>query len=386
MKTLSLATALLLVVACGEPPAAPANSGMPTFATGGAAACPTPAGLVVTDEASLLAALAGASPGDVIAIDGFFQVTADVVITTDDITLTCATRGSGLAAQAGAGVFFILEVLSKRVVVDRLLLDASATTDGPYFAFNDGLTAFAEDVRLTNNSVTCGPGECAFFAGTKGAVVADNYFESAGSVTGVHLQGAGPGISIRTDGSRIERNTIVATSPSTVPGFGGIRPRDGSNVVVAHNVVIGPWANSLSPARLSNGVIEGNRLEGAAIYGMRMSFNPTVPISVTDNVIRNNQVTGAASAGVFAFRACGNVFIGNNLQGNAGNLGLIFHALSGANTLVGNQNVVIDNGARDCNGDGANDPNIITGRGAVLHGVNLGAVVSEAAVTSNGLR
>jgi len=32
---------------------------------------------------------------------------------------------------------------------------------------------------------------------------------------------------------------------------------------------------------------------------------------------------------------------------------------------------VIDDGAWDCDGDGVNDPNIITGKGKVLHGASL---------------
>jgi hypothetical protein len=58
---------------------------------------------------------------------------------------------------------------------------------------------------------------------------------------------------------------------------------------------------------------------------------------------------------------------------------VIFTELTGANTLVGNQNVVIDNGNYDCDGDGPIDPNIISGSGAVDNGVNLGDKVSEAA-------
>src|SRR5437016_7194078 len=34
------------------------------------------------------------------------------------------------------------------------------------------------------------------------------------------------------------------------------------------------------------------------------------------NTFRSNVVTGAASGGRFARKACGNVFVGNNLQGN----------------------------------------------------------------------
>ncbi len=64
----------------------------------------------------------------------------------------------------------------------------------------------------------------------------------------------------------------------------------------------------------------------------------------------------------------------------------IFTSTTGANTLVGNQTVVVDNGAFDCDGDGVNDANIITGLGAVLNGVNLGQIVSDPVVSSNRLR
>lgn len=364
----------LLTAACGEPTTRPASSrSSPSFAMRAAATCPTAAAVTVSDEAGLLAALAAANPGDVIGINGTIEVTADLVIAKDDITLTCASPGSGLTVKTGATVFSLVTVVAKRVAVERLVLDGSHALNDPYYAFNNGVTTFAEAVRLSNNQVTCSPRDCAFFVGVRDAVVADNYFESAGSVTGVHLQGNG--VTRPTDGSRVERNTIVAVSPSTNPAFGGIRPRDGSNVVVSNNVVIGPWANSVSPIELTQSVVEGNRLEGAAVYGVRF-------FGMSDNVLRNNRITAAGSAGVFAFRACRNVFVGNNLQGNADNLGLIFSLTTGANTLVGNQNVVVDLGSFDCDGDGVADPNIITGRGAV----NLGGTISDAVVTANGLR
>ena len=101
-----------------------------------------------------------------------------------------------------------------------------------------------------------------------------------------------------------------------------------------------------------------------------------------DNVFRNNRITASGIAGVFAFLACGNTFVGNNLQGNANNLGVLFAVNSGANTLVGNQNVVVDAGAFDCDGDGSVDPNVITGHAAVV----LGRTVSDAMVGSSALR
>ena len=83
--------------------------------------------------------------------------------------------------------------------------------------------------------------------------------------------------------------------------------------------------------------------------------------------------------------ACGNVLFGNNLQGNSGNIGALFERPTGNNTLVGDRTVVYDNGEVDCYGDGLLDPNIITGHGAVLHGVSLGGTVSGAAVRSGGV-
>lgn len=77
---------------------------------------------------------------------------------------------------------------------------------------------------------------------------------------------------------------------------------------------------------------------------------------------------------------------GEQPSGNGGGVGLIFPDTSGANTVVGNPSVIVDNGAFDCDGDGVNDPNIITGAGAVMHGVNLGQVVSGAVASSNRLQ
>jgi hypothetical protein len=73
-------------------------------------------------------------------------------------------------------------------------------------------------------------------------------------------------------------------------------------------------------------------------------------------------MTSAGVAGILALNACSNVFVGNNLGGNADDTGIIFSSTTGANTYVGNGSVVIDNGNFDCDGDGVPDPNVITGR------------------------
>src|SRR5439155_22201399 len=96
---------------------------------------------------------------------------------------------------------------ARGVTVDGLVLDASRASDAPLFAFNDGETAFAQDVRFTNNTVTCTQfGLCVFIAGGTGAVVSDNQFQATDAFSGIHMQANGPDatvfLPIRIDGAR----------------------------------------------------------------------------------------------------------------------------------------------------------------------------------------
>ncbi len=126
----------------------------------------------------------------------------------------------------------------------------------------------------------------------------------------------------------------------------------------------------MSATRLANSRVSGNTIQGAALFGIQTS--PQAVLPVLNNLFSNNRVSGAGIAGVFVRLACGNTFVGNNLQGNPGNLGLVFDVTSGANSYAGDRIVVVDNGAFDCNGDGVNDPNIISGPGMVRHGLGSG--------------
>ncbi len=382
MRTLiSLCLGALAVAACAEAPTgvtAPDTPLQPALASAIRGPCPGPATVVVTDEAALHAAVAAAAPGAVIAIDGTITLaTGFVHFQTGDVTLTCATRGSGLAADAAAALGYLIVVAAPRVTVSNLVLDGR-NVNQPYYSNNNGVTALGSEPRLLDNAMYCGSDLCAFLVNGTSAAVAGNYFEAASGVTGVHLQGPA------SDDARVERNALVATAPIASPAFGAIRVRDGDRMVVAHNTITGPWRNGMATASAFQLLIEKNSVGGAREFGLRLSTN--APIPTAGAVIRNNQFTGAGSAGIFARLLCSALFEGNNLNGNAGNTGLIFDVPTGANTVVGNTNVVIDNGAFDCDGDGVNDPNIIGGKGAVLHGVNLGSLVSEWVTGSNVLR
>src|SRR2546426_3524947 len=114
-------------------PLAPSLAATPSFSVGGAAACPTPANVIVTDEAGLNAALTAASPGEGIGLGALFGVSADVLVNTSNITLTCAVAGAGLFATH-PGVIRMLEINGAGVTGDRLLLHASAASGRPAVA------------------------------------------------------------------------------------------------------------------------------------------------------------------------------------------------------------------------------------------------------------
>jgi hypothetical protein len=319
----------------------------------------------------------------VIAINGTVAITADDTIFTDGVTLTCATPGSGLVAMPT--VVDMLTIAARGDVVTGLTLDGTQAGDSPYLAVNDGVSVFAQDAQFTHNAVICTFfGECVFFAGGTGIVVTDNVMQADGALSGIQLQANGPDqtaipLPIRVDGARIERNTVVATSPSGGGIFGGIRPFDASGLMIANNVVTGPWRRSFSGTRVSDSRIIGNDLQGALLYGIRTSAGGFVSPAglVVRNVFTENQVHGAGLAGAFVQKACSNKFLANDLSGNTGDLGMLLNDSTGANVVAGvNNDVVIDNGAFDCNGDGQIDPNIVTG------GARRGTVPGEAAINA----
>src|SRR5437879_1883224 len=340
-RSLRIIAALLLgaAVGCQNEGLSPAAV-RPSFATGAASpTCAANPTVTVSDDTTLRAALKAAHPGDVIAVSGTIEVTADDTIATDNITLTCASPGSGLVAR-GLEVVDMVTVTARGVAVDGLVLDGSRAFDAPWFAFNDGQTAVAQDVRFTNNTVTCTLfGACAFVVGGTGAVVSDNQFQATDAFTGVHLQANGPDpnvvFPIRIDGARIERNAMVALTPSQGSRFGAIRPFDADNLVIADNVITGPWRNGISPARLTHSQIQRNQISGPVVDGIRTSSFGGALRGVAQNVFASNQVSGAGRAGIFAGRACSNRFVSNGLPGNAGDLGLFLTDTTGANVVAG---------------------------------------------------
>src|SRR2546429_6842985 len=150
MKRLPRAFPLLLALAgaCQDSSAVPTAT-RPLFAAAAPSACPTPATVTVSDEAGLRAAIAAATPGTVIGIRGMIGITQDDTIATADVTLTCATPGSGLFAVAGSGVQDLVIAAAKRDVVDRLELDARQSAENAVAGFKDRTPAFAGRMRCS---------------------------------------------------------------------------------------------------------------------------------------------------------------------------------------------------------------------------------------------
>ncbi len=356
---------LLLLGACSEPVTSPEFDSETTleFTQTSAAGCPTRADFLATNETTLLEAIANASPGAVIAIKGFFAVTADVEILVDGITITCARPGAGLYA-ATVDVTYMLQAQADDITIERLILDASAADGGAIRAVNNGESSFASRTHVTHNRVICGPASCMIFIGVRAGRVENNHFETLYAPTsGVHFQGHGladeQGNRPRPiDGTLIRDNTIVSRDGSLNDDFGAVRARDGRGVTVAHNRVVGPWKNSLAFVNLRASRVVSNRLTGAEIHGIRA-------LDLSAVAFRANKIAGAQAGGIQVDEeACHNRFEGNNVEGNGGNVGAIFEIETGGNQWVsrlGSTAQVIDFGDFDCDGDGVTDPNTIVG-------------------------
>ena len=384
MRKVALLPVLTLVVACEastlvEPPVDPE----PEFAQGEVPECAVDPDWVVRDADELFDAMEGAQEGDVIAVEGVISTNRGAYTYVNEITLTCASPGAGIVAAPdwNPDRAFLLRIFSREVSVTHLFLDAAATPRGPIYGHFNGTTHFAAQLVFTDNDVVCGPGECLFFAGVSGSLIADNHFESAGGNTGIHVQGAGDPLPDgsyphQTDNTQILRNTVVSVDPSQITsGYGGIRVRDGSDHEVSGNVVTGPWSNSVSPSELRESTFSHNTLRDAQVFGLRLSFNPSTLLPTPGNEFMHNEVSGMGEAGAYVTLACGNVFLGNRFKDNAGDIGVWFDVESGGNLFLGNHTIVVDDGNWDCAQGGPMIPNVITGPSLRVGGLTPGAWV-----------
>lgn len=382
LATLGVAAAL---AACSDQPTAPSIDVAPaSFARGGGSAtgCVGSPDFISADETSLRSAVASARSGDVIAIDGTIVLTEPLSVDTDGITLTCAHAGSGLTHADRTLVPIVIAVMAADFTLSGLEIDASAG-GWPIYAVNDGLLWNATGLEIIGNRVRCGGG-CMFLIGTEHARISGNHLEARYASTGIHLQqfARGDGAAFRTDGARIEGNTIVALQPTGNGSFGAIRPRDGDGVVVANNVIEGPWTNGIGLAVVSGARVEGNRVSAATQFALFISSVPSQAISTSGSLFRANNLSGAAAA-IYVRHACDNVIVGNMLA-SSGDWEVMFEPSTGSNAFMGRGTAVMDDGDQDCDGDGSADPNAITGAGRRGTGGAIGPIVSSVIPTVMG--
>lgn len=351
---------VLAATACSD---GPSSSLSPISAS---AAARSTTGCVATDavasnEAQLRALLASAQPGDVIAVSGIVSVGGFVPL-SEGITLTCANPGDGIATAPGYADFDLLEVLEPDVTIQGLRIIGDGTGYPIYVersAFEiDGEHVNGINARVIGNDVTCGQSACGFFIGSEKTVIADNAFTATGTGSGVHIQGSGI---FRVDAMQVLRNRIVAVTPSAAAVFGAIRPRDGSDVVIADNEIVGPWSNGIATTMTDDARFERNSVQGATRFGLLVGTSPAAVFQVTGLLARNNTLSGAQN-GIHVNGACTNAFVANKVSSPSGTP-VFFTATTGANNLMGGDNSVsVDNGNFDCDGDGTVDPNFLTGR------------------------
>lgn len=363
LALLASVTALAALAACGDAPTESHLSAIsaPSLSRAGygSVSCAAAGATVVSDQASLRAALATAQPGDVVAVSGTIALTgaADLDV-PEGVTLTCAEPGAGLSRGDNAN-FTIVVVTDPNVTISGLVLDGSRAS-WPVYVQNAWDRVDVRGVTIVGNRITCGSLGCVFIIGAANTIVSGNYVEATRSgASGIHLQQAfdfATMTQLRIDGTRVENNLITTQIPTGGMNFGAIRPRDGTGVVVRDNVVRGPWTNGVASVFIKDGVIERNVVEGATRFGLFLQAQ------VRGTLFRGNDVTSIGGAAVFAQGACGNVFVANRLTPRTGHPSLAFGIGAGANAVLGPAAGIEDNGNFDCDGDGAADPNVYGGK------------------------
>lgn len=360
---IALLASFFVTAACAENPIEPAMARLQSFADSRANTGCVATTAVASSEAELNALFAAAEHGDVIAVSGMVVMT-DAVRPPAGVTLTCAQPGDGVTTAPGYAYLDLIEIAVPEVTLQGLTIHGGSVMYAVYaerstFEIAPGITANGVGLRLVGNTVTCGFGGCAFLVGSEGSIVADNHFTSWGSGSGVHIQGNGP---FSSDGIRVERNRLVAAAPAGAPSFGAIRPRDGDAMVVADNVIVGPWSNGIATTEVRDSKFERNNVDGATRFGLFVGSTVVQynPITVRGLLARGNTLHGAVNA-IHVNVACGNVFVGNRLSTPSGTP-VFFTNTTGANNLMGENSLNVDNGNYDCDGDGSVDPNFLSGR------------------------
>lgn len=408
-----------LALSCGEAPTGTPDTASSTSlgpavgadAAASSSSCVTPADHTVADPSELAAAVAEASPGDVIAVDGTLHLDGPVGLRTEELTLTCASPGDGLVLAddpAFPRPFAFVGVFAPDVTVQGLTLDVTPDAlDRPNISAMAALTTGdlnprnAAGVRLVGNHLRCGNlrHACIRLNGVVGGALRDNTIEVVGRVfDAVNIAGdyegldspdkvdgdpRQPAVGTEIVGNTIRTTDAVPTKSLSGPlhSVNGLFLWDAEDLTVRDNRVTGQWFVGIHGFGLDESLVERNRVRldrspanpphgvGFLLSGYDL-FAVEDGVDDEDNVVRANSTTGDAFVGFAAVRACDNGFVGNRAESNR--LAGAFLEPSGDNTWVGSVRSpggpgggsapdFRAEGNRDCDGDGRVDPNAVTG-------------------------
>lgn len=358
-RATSLVLAALLAACADQPTPTSVRDAAPSLTR--AQACAASPTTTVHTDPELRAAVASASRGDVIAISGNILLDSAVTVRTGGVTITCAEPGAGLRFGPDIGFDVLLDLWAGHITVSGLALDAEYG-----FAAITALNVDGRgyrDIRVTGNEVECGYELCIFAVGTPGLQVTDNHFKGDHTRYGLQIQASGRR---QPDGSYvagangivISRN-VIENEGSYAGVYGAVRVRDGRDVTITHNQMLGDWPNGVVLTNVYDSRVEQNRIDGAVQDGIGVALILANRVAMSGVSIKANQVSNSGRAGIAVRGACGNTFTGNNVNDNA--VGARFEATTGDNVWRGNHGVVQDGGAFDCDGDGDVDPNQISG-------------------------
>lgn len=350
---------LALLAACTDQPVTPVARDAGPSLSAAATACAASPTTVVHTDAELRAAVASAGAGDVIAISGTIPLDSSVVVQTEGITLTCAEPGAGLSFGPGNS-FGLLELYAGHTTVSGLTLDAEYGYS-PILAFAVFNPAGIPNIRLVGNEIHCGYDFCLFGVGVPYLEITDNHFIGDETRFGIQIQALRQldgTINAPSDGIVISRN-VIENHEGYLAVYGGIRVRDGRDVTITHNDILGSWSNGIVLTNIYDSRVEHNRIDGALRDGIDLALIVANRISIGNVSFKANQISNVGRAGISARAACRNTFEGNNVQDNP--VGARFEFTTGDNVYRGNHGVVQDGGAFDCDRDGDIDPNHISG-------------------------
>lgn len=356
-RATSLALAALLA-ACTDQPVTSVRDTAPRLSSAATACAASPTVVVHTDP-ELRAAVASAGAGDVIAISGTIPLDSSVVVQTEGITLTCAEPGAGLSFGPG-NEFALLELYAGHVTVSGLTLDAEYGYS-PILAFAVFNPTGIPNIRLTGNEIHCGYDFCLFGVGVPYLQITDNHFIGDETRFGIQIQALrqlNGTVNAPSDGIVISRN-VIENDEGYLAVYGGIRVRDGRDVTITHNDVLGSWSNGIVLTNIYDSRVEQNRIDGALRDGIDLALIVANRVSISNVSFKANQISNVGRAGISARAACGNTFEGNNVQDNP--VGARFEFTTGDNVYRGNHGVVQDGGRFDCDRDGDIDPNRVSG-------------------------